>query len=73
MKPLYFTLLLLVGTAFAQEEKLIAVLKSDAPLKEKADACEALVHTGTRQAVPALAPQRSAWIGPKIPEGHTGG
>ena len=56
MKPLFFALLLLAGTAFAQEDKLIAILKSDAPLKEKADACQELARVGTRQAVPVLAP-----------------
>ncbi len=56
MKNLCFTLLLLAGAAFAQEDKLIAVLRSDAPLKDKADACEELARIGTRQAVPVLAP-----------------
>ncbi len=37
------------------EDKLIAVLKSDAPLKEKADACRELAVIGTKNAVPALA------------------
>ncbi len=37
------------------EAKLIAVLKSDAPQKEKADACRELAHVGTKEAVPALA------------------
>jgi HEAT repeat protein len=41
--------------AFAQEDKLIAVLKSDAELKEKSDACRELARVGTKQAVPALA------------------
>ena len=35
MKHLFIALLLLAGTAFAQEEKLLAIIKSDAPLKEK--------------------------------------
>jgi hypothetical protein len=39
----------------SQEAKLIAVLKSDAPRKDKADACRLLARVGTRQAVPALA------------------
>ena len=56
MKQIFFALLLLAGTAFAQEDKLIAILKSDAPLKEKTDACRELAHFGTRQAVPVLAP-----------------
>jgi HEAT repeat protein len=37
------------------EDKLIAVLKSDAPQKEKADACRELGVIGTKQAVAALA------------------
>ena len=41
--------------SFAQEDKLIAVLKSDAELKEKSDACRELARVGTKQAVPALA------------------
>lgn len=55
MKHLFIVLLLLAGTAFAQEEKLLAILKSDAPLKEKADACRELARVGTQQAVPVLA------------------
>ncbi|MHB1037819.1 MAG: HEAT repeat domain-containing protein [Pirellulales bacterium] len=39
----------------AQEAKLIAVLKSDAPQKEKIDACRQLAVVGTKEAVPALA------------------
>lgn len=54
MLHLLIAVLLLAGTAFAQEDKLIAVLKSDVPLNEKADACQELSHVGTRQAVPAL-------------------
>jgi HEAT repeat protein len=42
-------------TAKDQEAKLIAVLKSDAAEKEKADACRELARIGTRDAVPALA------------------
>jgi HEAT repeat protein len=38
-----------------QEAKLIAVLKSDAPLKNKADACRELARKGTREAVAPLA------------------
>ncbi len=56
MKQLFFAVLLLAGTAFAQEDKFIAILKSDAPPKEKADACRELARVGTKQAVPALAP-----------------
>jgi hypothetical protein len=40
MKKTFFALLLLAGTAFSQENKLIAILKSDAPLKGKTDAAE---------------------------------
>ncbi len=38
-----------------QVDKLVAVLKSDAPLKEKVDACRGLGVIGTKDAVPALA------------------
>src|SRR5664279_4686386 len=38
-----------------QEKKLIAVLKSDAPEKEKADACRELARVGTKDAVAPLA------------------
>ncbi len=38
-----------------QVDKLIAVLKSDAPHKEKADACRLLALVGTKDAVPPLA------------------
>jgi len=38
-----------------QQDKLIAVLKSDAPHKEKVDACRFLAVIGTKDAVPALA------------------
>lgn len=41
--------------ALAQEDKLIAVLKSDAPRKEKADACRVLAVVGTKACVPVLA------------------
>ncbi|HUT11091.1 MAG TPA: HEAT repeat domain-containing protein, partial [Thermoguttaceae bacterium] len=49
--------LLLAGavTSLAQESDLIAVIKSDAPLKEKMDACRQLARIGTKDAVPALA------------------
>ena len=56
MKQLCLVTLLLASSAFAQEDKLISILKSDAPLKEKADACQELTRVGTRQAVPVLAP-----------------
>jgi HEAT repeat protein len=55
MKPLFLALLLIAGTAFAQEDKLIAVLKSDAPPREKADACRELARVGSKLSVPALA------------------
>jgi len=38
-----------------EENRLIAVLKSDAPQKEKVDACRGLAVIGTVDAVPALA------------------
>jgi HEAT repeat protein len=38
-----------------REAKLIAVLKSDAPLKEKADACRELSLVGTKESVAPLA------------------
>jgi len=38
-----------------QEAKLIAVLKSDAQLKDKADACRLLARVATKDAVPVLA------------------
>jgi HEAT repeat protein len=38
-----------------RESKLIAVLKSDAPLKEKADACRELSLIGTKESVAPLA------------------
>lgn len=55
MKLLCFALLLLAGSACAQEEKFIAVLKSGAPLPEKADACQELARVATRDSVPVLA------------------
>ncbi len=42
-------------SAREQEQKLIAVLKSDSPLKEKADACRELASKGTKEAVAPLA------------------
>ena len=56
MKHIFFALLLLTGTVFAQEDKLLDLLKSNASPKEKADACRELARIGTRQAVPVLAP-----------------
>jgi HEAT repeat protein len=55
MKPLFFACLLLACAAFAQQDQLILILKSDAPTMEKADACRELARVGTRQAVPVLA------------------
>ena len=43
------------SSAKDQEAKLIAVLKSDAPRKAKADACRELGRVGTREAVAPLA------------------
>ena len=42
-------------TAAEQEQKLIAVLKSDASRKEKSDACRELARIGTKDAVAPLA------------------
>ncbi len=39
----------------AREAKLLAVLKSSAPIKEKADACRELARIGTKQSVAPLA------------------
>jgi len=49
--------MLLAGAvpSLAGEAELIAVLKSDASQKEKADACRELARTGTKDSVPALA------------------
>jgi HEAT repeat protein len=43
------------SSAAADEAKLIAVLKSDAPQKAKADACRELARIGTRASVAPLA------------------
>ena len=43
------------ASAKDQEAKLIAVLKSDAPRKAKADACRELGRVGTQEAVAPLA------------------
>ena len=48
-------LLLLASMTFAQEDTYIEVLRSDAPLKEKTDACRELWRVGTEKAVPTLA------------------
>jgi HEAT repeat protein len=55
MKQILIAALLLGSTAFAQEAKLLDVLKSDAPYKEKSDACRELQHLATKAAVPTLA------------------
>ena len=55
MKPLIVAMLVLATPAFAQEGKLVATLRSDAPLQAKADACRELARYGTKAAVPALA------------------
>jgi len=44
-----------VRPADEREQKLIAVLKSDAPLKDKADACRVLSLVGTKDSVAPLA------------------
>lgn len=56
MKHLCLAILLLAGSASAQEDRLIAILRADAPPQEKSDACRELARIGTRQAVPVLAP-----------------
>jgi HEAT repeat protein len=56
MKHLLIILLLSAAAVFAQEDKCIAILKSDAPLNEKAAACRELARVGTKLAVPVLAP-----------------
>ena len=56
MKPLCFAILLVASNAFAQEERLLAILNSDAPPAEKSDAFRELARVGTREAVPVLAP-----------------
>lgn len=43
------------SSAKEQVDKLIAVIKSDAPQKEKADACRELARVGTKDAVAPLA------------------
>jgi HEAT repeat protein len=49
------TVCLVLGAAPPQSDPL-AVLKSDAPYKDKADACRQLVIKGGRDAIPVLAP-----------------
>jgi len=55
MKKLLIAFLLLTFNAFAQEEKALAVLGSDASLREKAEACRELARVGTGKSVPTLA------------------
>lgn len=64
MKNLHLSLTLVAALAFglcsataaeSSEAQLIAVLKSNASQKEKADACRALAHVGSKDAVPVLA------------------
>jgi len=57
-KNLISTFVLLIATAvpsFAQEAKLIAVLKSAASVQEKSAACRQLARVATKQSVPVLA------------------
>ena len=57
-KNLMLAVVLLAATAapsFAQEAKLIAVLKSGATQEEKAAACRQLARVATKQSVPVLA------------------
>jgi len=42
-------------TSFAQEAAQLSILRSDAPLAEKAAACRQLARIGTKEAVPVLA------------------
>ena len=56
MKRLCLAVLLCAGTMSAQEEPLLAVLKSGAPPAEKAAACRELARIGTARAVPVLEP-----------------
>ncbi|MBN8456341.1 MAG: DUF1080 domain-containing protein [Verrucomicrobia bacterium] len=56
MKRLCLAVLLCAGTLSAQEEPLLAVLKSGASPAEKAAACRELARVGTAQAVPVLEP-----------------
>lgn len=45
----------LATESFAQEAELLAVLRSEAALKEKSDACRQLARVATKEAVPTLA------------------
>lgn len=55
LPTLIMTVSLVLGAA-AEKSDPLAVLKSDAPYKDKADACRQLARTGGRDAVPVLAP-----------------
>ena len=57
-KLFVFTVAVLAATAvasFAQEAKLLAVLRSDTTLQEKSAACRQLARVATKKAVPTLA------------------
>ncbi len=54
MRYVFLVAVLLARPAGAQESKLIATLKSDAPQMAKVDACRELARVGTKQAVPVL-------------------
>jgi HEAT repeat protein len=55
MKPLLIAVFFLAVHGLAQEDKALATLRSDAPLKDKADACRLLARVGTSNSVPVLA------------------
>jgi len=55
LPTIIMTVCLALGATAAQSDPL-AVLKSDAPYKDKADACRQLVIKGGRDAIPVLAP-----------------
>jgi HEAT repeat protein len=52
---LTLVLLNVVAPSFAQEAKLLAVLRSDATLEEKSDACRQLTRVATKESIPTLA------------------
>jgi HEAT repeat protein len=57
-RNLFLVIVLLAATAapsFAQEAKLVAVLKSSATLEEKSAACRQLARIATKESVPTLA------------------
>ena len=45
----------IAAPASAQEAELLAVLRSDATVQEKSDACRQLARIATKEAVPTLA------------------